>query len=89
MMTINDLLVGQMGRILSLNSTDGPGLRMLEMGLTPGAIVRLLGRAPFGDPLEIEIRGYRLSLRSNEAALANVLPLGPEAPLSDSGGSAG
>jgi hypothetical protein len=38
------------------------------MGLTPGEQVRVIGRAPLGDPLEVEIRGYRLSLRHSEAA---------------------
>jgi Fe2+ transport system protein FeoA len=40
----------------------------MEMGLTPGASVRLIGIAPLGDPLELEVRGYRLSLRKSEAA---------------------
>jgi Fe2+ transport system protein FeoA len=38
------------------------------MGLTPGVEVRMIGRAPLGDPLEVEVRGYRLSLRHSEAA---------------------
>jgi Fe2+ transport system protein FeoA len=38
------------------------------MGLTPGTRVRLLGTAPLGDPLELELRGYRLSVRKSEAA---------------------
>ena len=47
---------------------DDVALRLLEMGLTPGTAVRLIGRAPLGDPLEFELRGYRLSLRRTEAA---------------------
>jgi ferrous iron transport protein A len=41
--------------------------RLLEMGITPGAQIRRLGAAPLGDPLEFELRGYRLSLRRAEA----------------------
>jgi Fe2+ transport system protein FeoA len=44
----------------------------MEMGLTPGAVVRVVGRALLGDPLELEVRGYRLSLRSAEAARVSV-----------------
>jgi Fe2+ transport system protein FeoA len=38
------------------------------MGLTPGVAIRLVGKSPFGDPLELEVRGYRLSIRRQEAA---------------------
>jgi Fe2+ transport system protein FeoA len=38
------------------------------MGVTPGVEIRLVGKAPFGDPLELELRGYRLSIRRQEAA---------------------
>ena len=39
----------------------------MEMGLTPGVELELIGVAPLGDPLELELRGYRLSLRQSEA----------------------
>ena len=51
--------------------------RLLEMGLTPGVEVEMLGRAPLGDPLEFEVRGYRLSLRKSEAKLVTIEPLEP------------
>jgi len=41
--------------------------RLMEMGLTPGAEVQIIRFAPLGDPIEIEVRGYRLSLRKREA----------------------
>jgi ferrous iron transport protein A len=47
---------------------------LLEMGLTPGVVCRVIGRAPLGDPLEIEVRGYRLSIRRAEAARVAVDP---------------
>jgi ferrous iron transport protein A len=40
----------------------------MEMGVTPGCGFAVIGTAPMGDPIEIEIRGYRLSLRKSEAA---------------------
>ena len=40
----------------------------MEMGLTPGVELRIVGVAPLGDPLELEVRGYRLSVRKSEAA---------------------
>jgi Fe2+ transport system protein FeoA len=49
-------------------------LRLLEMGLTPGVQVAVVATAPLGDPLEIEVRGYRLSIRRREAALVAVAP---------------
>ena len=44
----------------------------MEMGLTPGAEVRIVGVAPLGDPLELELRGYRLSVRKSEAARVEI-----------------
>ena len=48
--------------------------RLLELGLVPGVSVKLLRRAPMGDPLVIQVRGYDLSLRRAEAALVEVQP---------------
>lgn len=63
-----DLAVGQHARIVSIDGGDEISLRLLEMGLTPGAEVTLLGTAPWGDPLELQVCGYCLSLRKSEAA---------------------
>jgi ferrous iron transport protein A len=62
-----DLAVGQQGRVVRVSGADEISLRLLEMGLTPGAMVKCLGQAPLGDPLEFEVRGYRLSVRKSEA----------------------
>jgi ferrous iron transport protein A len=66
--TLDDVIVGETVRVCDVAGEDRVSIRLLEMGLTPGAFVRVLGRAPFGDPLEIEVRGYRLSIRRAEAA---------------------
>jgi Fe2+ transport system protein FeoA len=67
-----EVSVGQRGQVTGILGTDEISLRLLEMGLTPGAEFSLLGVAPLGDPMEIEIRGYRLSLRKSEAARVSV-----------------
>jgi ferrous iron transport protein A len=62
-----ELSVGQTGRVLRVAGEDDVSQRLLEMGVTPGVELRRLGAAPLGDPLEFELRGYRLSLRRSEA----------------------
>jgi ferrous iron transport protein A len=62
------LRTGTVAQVTDVAGADPTALRLLEMGLTPGAVVRVVGRAPLGDPLELEVRGYRLSLRHAEAA---------------------
>jgi Fe2+ transport system protein FeoA len=61
------LEMGGRGRVVRVTGTGKVSHRLLEMGITPGAEICLLRAAPLGDPLEIEIRGYRLSLRRSEA----------------------
>jgi ferrous iron transport protein A len=63
-----DLPVGCRGRVNSILGSDELAVRLLEMGLTPGVEVAVVGTAPLGDPLELELRGYRLSVRRTEAA---------------------
>lgn len=69
------LPVGSSARIVRITGTDDVTLRLLEMGLTPGAGVTVVGQAPLGDPLELELRGYRLSIRKSEAARVEIEPL--------------
>jgi ferrous iron transport protein A len=70
--TLADLAVGAEGRVLRVNLTDEISARLLEMGLTPGIDVKILGAAPLGDPIELSLRGYRLSVRRSEAARVEV-----------------
>lgn len=62
-----ELRVGQQARIVRVLGEGEISRRLLEMGVTPGEAIRRLGAAPLGDPLEFELRGYRLSLRKSEA----------------------
>jgi ferrous iron transport protein A len=66
--TLAELSVGDAGTVRAVVGSDALSVRLMEMGLTPGAAVRCIGQAPLGDPIEIEVWGYRLSLRKNEAA---------------------
>ena len=69
-----ELGVGESGRVVRVVGTDDISRRLLEMGFTPGVEVRRLGAAPLGDPLEFELRGYRLSLRKSEAQHIEIDP---------------
>jgi ferrous iron transport protein A len=73
-LTLEDLPVAGQARVADVVGDDRLAIRLLEMGITPGTVVRVLGRAPFGDPLEIEVRGYRLSIRRAEAARVKLAP---------------
>ena len=66
-----DLAPGQTATIQRVDGVAEIRHRLLEMGLTTGTHVRVVRFAPFGDPLELHVRGYRLSVRKSEAA--NVL----------------
>lgn len=65
---------GQRGRIVQVEGTDEVAIRLLEMGLIPGVEFEFIGVAPLGDPIEIELRGYRLSLRKSEASRITIEP---------------
>ena len=72
MSTLAELRIGEQARVAGVEGADDVSQRLLEMGLTPGTLVQLLGAAPLGDPLEFELRGYRLSLRKSEAARVRI-----------------
>ena len=65
---LSEFTVGERGVIRLVTGEGAIRRRLFDMGLTPGAEVFLRKTAPFGDPLEITIRGYELSLRKAEAA---------------------
>lgn len=68
MTTLADLREDERAVILGIDGVDTVSLRMMEMGLTDGQTVQLISKAPMGDPLEFLVRGYRLSLRKDEAS---------------------
>lgn len=66
--SLNTLLPGERGTVHRINNTlTNVRQRLLEMGLIKGTHVELIRCAPMGDPIEVKVRGYRLSLRKREA----------------------
>ncbi len=74
--SLDQLKVGQRAQVAGVRGDDGLVQRLLEMGLFDGEEVEVIGFAPLGDPMEILLRDYRLSLRRREAACVavHVLP---------------
>ncbi|MGM9947116.1 ferrous iron transport protein B [Floccifex sp.] len=66
-MKLNELKIGQRGRILSVKGQGSLRQHLLDMGLIPGARITIVKYAPMGDPIEIRIHGYELTLRLEDA----------------------
>lgn len=66
-MTIDDLKIGQTGTIDKVGGEGALRLRFLDMGLIPGTRVKLQKIAPMGDPIQIQVRGYELTIRREDA----------------------
>lgn len=65
---LSEFKIGEKGIIKIVNGEGAMRRRLFDMGVTPSAEVTLKRKAPFGDPLEIHLRGYELTLRKTEAA---------------------
>ena len=65
---LSEFSVGERGVVLSVSGEGKMRRRLFDMGVTPGAEIFLRKKAPLGDPLEVTIRGYELTLRKTEAA---------------------
>jgi len=65
--TLADLALGEQGRIHCVGGEDGMSQRLSEMGFTPGQLVSVVRFAPFGDPMQIRIRGFNVALRRTDA----------------------
>lgn len=66
-MLLDELSVGTTAVVTKVGGEGRVRRHLLDMGITPGVEMYLRKRAPFGDPIEITIRGYELSLRKDEA----------------------
>ena len=66
-MTLKDLRIGDSGQVLAVGGEKALRRRLLEMGITPRTIVTVKKTAPLGDPIELYLRGYVLTLRLEEA----------------------
>ena len=67
-MTLRELKPGQPGRVTSVGTSGSMKSRIMDMGVTPGVEIKVIKVAPLGDPIEVNVRGYELSLRKDEAA---------------------
>ena len=67
MRTIDDLTIGESGVISQVGGEGALRLRFLDMGLIPGTTVTLRKIAPMGDPIQIRVRGYELTIRREDA----------------------
>ena len=72
MKTMADIAVGNSCRIIKVNGEGRVRRRLFDMGVTPGINIYIRKKAPLGDPIEITIRGYELTLRRTEASLVDV-----------------
>ena len=69
---LSDFTVGEGGIITKVNGEGRIRRRLFDMGVTPQAEVKMRKKAPLGDPIEITLRGYELTLRKTEAACVEV-----------------
>lgn len=68
MQTINDMKPGTTATVAKLHGEGPLKRRIMDMGITKGTDVKVRRVAPFGDPIELSVRGYALSIRREEAA---------------------
>jgi len=69
---LSEFSVGESGRITKVNGEGRIRRRLFDMGVTPQAEVSLRKKAPLGDPIEVTLRGYELTLRKVEAECVEV-----------------
>ncbi len=67
MPVLSELKAGELAVVRSVDGADEVSLRLLDLGMLPGTGVRVVRRAPLGDPVVYELRGYQLCLRGSEA----------------------
>lgn len=73
-MTLDELRVGRSAHIIAIDETHPSSTQLCEMGLLPGELIELISKAPFGDPLKIEVMGYTLCLRKKDANAIRIEP---------------
>ena len=66
-MNLSNLKIGAIGKVKNVIGNSRISRRLMEMGIVPGVSIKVIKTAPFGDPIEIRVRGYHLAMRRNEA----------------------
>ncbi len=74
-MNLSNVRKGKKAKIIDISNQGGSTRRMVEMGVTRGSIVEVTGIAPLGDPIDVKVKGYQLSLRKEEARSITVEPI--------------
>lgn len=74
-MTLKDIKVGHKARVLKVNGEGAVRRRIMDMGITKGVEIYVRKVAPLGDPMELFVRGYELSLRKADAGMIEVTSL--------------
>ena len=72
MKTLKEIKVGQTVKVVKVHGEGAIRRRIMDMGITRGVEVKIIKAAPLGDPLEVTVRGYELSLRKADAAMIEV-----------------
>lgn len=67
--SLDQLKTGEQGVVVNVHGTGAVKRRLMDMGLTKGTLIKIIKLAPLGDPIEIRIRGYELTLRKSEAEM--------------------
>ena len=73
MKLLSQLEIGEKAVVKVVNGEGAVRRRLFDMGITPGAEIYLRKKAPLGDPIEISLRGYELTLRKAEAAYVDMV----------------
>ena len=71
-MTLKEMKPGQSGRVVSIGESGQLKRRIMDMGITKGVEIHIRKVAPLGDPIELNIRGYELSVRKQDAQMIEV-----------------
>lgn len=68
MKSLDEMPLGSKAKVKQISRDASVRRRLMDMGVVPGVEIEIKGKAPLGDPIEILLRGYKLTLRKNEAA---------------------
>ena len=71
-MTLANLAIGAEAKVVKVTGRTAVTRRLMEMGVVPGVAVKVIKTAPFGDPIQIRVRGYSLAMRKSEAEIIEV-----------------
>lgn len=71
-MRLANLKIGTRAKVVKVSGDNAVAKRLMEMGVTPGADVKVIKTAPLGDPIEVSVRGYHLAMRRSEAEAIEV-----------------